>query len=162
MDKSILLNPAPFCFYVNLLSVLITVLSNACLCKVGWGHNLLGLHLHKLAELVWCFVFKRTERKRHWYQKHYSQFPACVYWGQSEWFIPLYTRTGHLLRYAFLVPVWTPNWVLNCPNFSQHSFSKVLERILKDFCPYWRDIITQTIQICRLHIYDANLWFHYM
>lgn len=32
--------------------------------------------------------------------------------------------------------------------------------LLRDFGPYWRDSVTQLLQICKLHVYDANLPFH--
>ncbi len=43
-----------------------------------------------------------------------------------------------------------------------HRFNKVLETFPRDFGPYWHDSITQLLQICRLHIHDANLSFHHI
>ncbi len=71
-------------------------------------------------------------------------------------YIYIYTLTGHFIRYTLLVPGWTPFCLQNCLNSSWHRFNKVLETFLRDFGPYWPDSITQLLQICRLHIHDAN------
>ncbi len=55
------------------------------------------------------------------------------------------------------MPGWTPFYLQNCLNSSCHRFNKVLETFLRDFGPYCHDSITQLLQICRLHIHDANL-----
>ncbi|AWO96124.1 Kinesin-like protein, partial [Scophthalmus maximus] len=68
----------------------------------------------------------------------------------------------HFIRYTLLVKVWTPFCLQNCLNSSWHTFNKVLETFLRDFGPYRHDSITQLLQICRLHIYDANLPFHHI
>ncbi len=73
-----------------------------------------------------------------------------------------HTLTGHFIRYTLLVPGWTPFCLQNCLNYSWHRFNKVLETLLRDFGPYWHDSITQLLQICRLHIHDANLPFHHI
>ncbi len=52
-----------------------------------------------------------------------------------------------------------PFCLQNCLNSSWHRFNKVLETFLRDFCPYWHDSIMQFLQICRLHIHEANLPF---
>ncbi len=74
----------------------------------------------------------------------------------------LYTLTGHFIRNILLVPVWTPFCLQNCLNSLWHRFNKVLETFLRDFDPYWHDSITQLLQICRLHIHDANFPFHHI
>ncbi len=74
----------------------------------------------------------------------------------------IYTLTGYFIRYPLLVPGWTPFCFQNCLNSSWHRFDKVLETFLRDFGPYWHDSITQLLQICRLHIHDANLPFHHI
>ncbi len=73
-----------------------------------------------------------------------------------------HTHTGHFIRYTLLVPGWTNFCLQNCLNSSWHRFNKVLEAFLRDFGPYWHDSITQLLQICRLHIHDANLPFHHI
>ncbi len=72
------------------------------------------------------------------------------------------TLAGHFIRYTLLVPGWTPFWLQNYLNSSWHRFNKVLETFLRDFGPYWHDSIKQLLQICRLHIHDANLPFHHI
>ncbi len=37
----------------------------------------------------------------------------------------------------------------------------MLETFIKDFGPYWHGSITQLLQICQLHIHDANLPFYH-
>jgi len=75
----------------------------------------------------------------------------------------VYTLTGHFITYTLLVRGLTPFCCLqNCLNYLWHRFSKVLETLLRDFGPYWHDSITQLLQICRLHIHDANLPFHHI
>ncbi len=69
----------------------------------------------------------------------------------------LNTLTGPFIRYTLLVPGWTLFCLQNCLNYSWHRFNKVLETFLRDFGPYWHDSITQLLQICQLHIHDANL-----
>ncbi len=69
------------------------------------------------------------------------------------------TLTG---LFILLVPGWTPFWLQNCLNSLWHRFNKVLETFLRDFGPYWHDSITHLLQICRLHIHDANLPFHHI
>ncbi len=76
--------------------------------------------------------------------------------------IYIYTLTGHFIRYTLLVPGWTPFCIQNCLHSSWHRFNKVLETFLRDFGPYWHDSITQFLQICQLHIHDANLPFHHI
>ncbi len=76
-------------------------------------------------------------------------------------YIYKYTLTGHFIRYTLLVPGWTAFCLQNF-NSSWHRFTKVLETFLRDFDPYWHDSITQLLQICRLHIHDANLPFHHI
>ncbi len=76
-------------------------------------------------------------------------------------YIYIYTLTGHFIRYTLLVPGWTPFSLQNCLNSLWHWFNMVLETFLRDFCPYWHDSITQLLQICWLHIHDANLPFHH-
>ncbi len=73
-----------------------------------------------------------------------------------------YTLTGQFIRYTLLVPGWTLFCLQNCFNSSWHRLNKVLETLLRDFGPYWHDSITQLLQICRLHIHDANLSFHHI
>ena len=77
-------------------------------------------------------------------------------------YIHIYKLTGHLIRYTLLVKAWNPFCLQNCLNSSRDTFNKVLETFLRDFGPYWHDSITQLLQICRLHIYDANLPFHHI
>ncbi len=72
--------------------------------------------------------------------------------------LPLSHTGTHFIRYTLLVPGWTPF----CLNSLWHRFNKVLETFLRDFGPYWHDSITQLLQICRLHIHDANLPFHHI
>ncbi len=72
------------------------------------------------------------------------------------------TLTGHFITYTLLVPGWTRFCLQNCLNSSWHRFKKVLETFLRDFGPYWYDSITQLLQICRLHIHDANLPFQHI
>ncbi len=68
------------------------------------------------------------------------------------------TLTGYFIRYTLLVPGWTgPLFPSELP-----WFNKVLETFLRDFGPYWHDSITQLLQICQLHIHDANLPFHHI
>ncbi len=73
-----------------------------------------------------------------------------------------YTLTGHFIRYTMLVLGWTPFCLQKCLNSSWHIFNKVLEIFLRDFGPYRHDSIMQLLQICRLHIHDANLPFHHI
>ncbi len=58
--------------------------------------------------------------------------------------------------------IWTPFCLQNCLNSSWHRFNKVLETFIRDFGPYWHDIITLFLKICRLHIHDENLPFHHI
>ncbi len=98
-----------------------------------------------------------------------SQF-ELNYW--NKWTFPrhsnllrctcTHTLTGNFIRYTLLVPGWTPLCLQNCLNSSWHRFNKVLETFFRDFGPYWHDSITQLLQICRLHIHDANLPFHHI
>ncbi len=83
-----------------------------------------------------------------------------LFW--NVWIPGKITLTGHFIRNTLLVPDWTPFCLQNCLNSSWHRFNKVLETFLRDFGPYWHDSITQLLQICRQHIYDANLPFHHI
>ncbi len=76
--------------------------------------------------------------------------------------IYIHTLTGHFIRYTLLVLGWTPFCLQNCLNSSWHRFNKVLETFLRDVGAYRHDIITQLLQICRLHIHDVNLPFHHI
>ncbi len=90
-------------------------------------------------------------------------FPTCVPFICYMYIcIYIYTLTGHFIRYTLLVPGWTPFCIQNCLHSLWHRFNKVLETFLRDFGPYWHDSITQFLQICRLHIHDANLPFHHI
>ncbi len=89
----------------------------------------------------------------------YTHIQIYIY---THTYIHTYTHTGHFIRYTLLVPGWTPFCFQNCLSSSWHRFNKVLETFLRDFGPYWHDSITQLLQICRLHIHDANLPFHYI
>ncbi len=73
-----------------------------------------------------------------------------------------HTLTGHFIRYTLLVLGWTLFFLQNCLNSPWNRFNKMLETFLRDFGPYWHDSITQLLQICRLHIHDANLPFHHI
>ncbi len=73
-----------------------------------------------------------------------------------------YTLTGHFIGYTLLLLGWTHFCLQNCLNSWWHRFNKVFETFLRDFGPYWHDSITQLLQICRLHIHDANLPFHHI
>ena len=64
-------------------------------------------------------------------------------------------------RYTLLGPGLDPFCLQNCLNSSWHRFNKALETFLRDF-PYFHESITQLLQICRLHIHDANLPFHHI
>ncbi len=104
-----------------------------------------------------------------WFNTRVSQF-ELNYW--NKWTFPwhsnllrctcTHTLTGNFIRYTLLVPGWTPFCHQNCLNSSWHRFNKVLETFFRDFGPYWHDSITQLLQICRLHIHDANLPFHHI
>ncbi len=72
-------------------------------------------------------------------------------------YIYIHTHSLATLLGTLLVPVWTPFCLQNFLNSSWHRINKVLETFLRDFGPYWHDSITQLLQICRLHIHDANL-----
>ena len=74
----------------------------------------------------------------------------------------LMSRKLHFIRYTLPIKVWTPFCLQNCFNYSRHTLNKVLETFLGDFAPCWHDSITQLLQICWLHIYDANLPFHHI
>lgn len=65
------------------------------------------------------------------------------------------------IRYILLDKVWTP-FGQNCTNTSWQTFNKVLETFLRDLVPFWHESITQLLQICRLHIYNANLPFYHI
>ncbi len=86
---------------------------------------------------------------------YYSLYPSIHLYT-------VYTLTGHFTRYILLVPGWTPFCLQNCFKSSWHRFNKVLEKFLRDFGPYWHDSIAQLLQICRLHIHNANLPFHHI
>ncbi len=88
-----------------------------------------------------------------------QQHRCCRFYGVTKY---IYTLTANFIRYTLLVPGWTPFCLQNCLNSSWHRFNKVMETFLRDFCMYWQDIITQLLQICRLHIYDVNLPFHHI
>ncbi len=75
---------------------------------------------------------------------------------------PKNTLTGHFIRYTFLVMGWSPFCLQNCLNYSWHRLNTVLKTFLRNVGPYWHDSITQLLQICRLHIHDANLPFHHI
>lgn len=51
---------------------------------------------------------------------------------------------------------WTHFCRHNCFNSLWHRFNKELEPFLRDCSPYWKDIITELLQICGLHVY---VWF---
>ncbi len=74
-------------------------------------------------------------------------------------YIYIHSLTGYFIRYTLLVLGWTPFCLQSCLNSSWHRFNKVLKTFLRDWGPYWHDSITQLLQICRLHIHDANLPF---
>ncbi len=86
---------------------------------------------------------------------------SCGEWQRDSWHI------YNLLYYVQLSSTGlgtriTHFCLQNCLNSSWHGFNKVLETFLRDFGPYWHDSITQLLQICRLHIHDANLPFHHI
>ncbi len=95
---------------------------------------------------------------------------ANILWFLSLWWMIKgiwadeweYTLTGHFIRYTLLLPGWTHVCLQNCLNSSWHRFNEVLKTFLRDFGPYWHYSITQLLQICRLHIHDANLPFHHI
>ncbi len=90
---------------------------------------------------------------KHSKEYKYSYIYICIH-------IP--TLTGHFIRFTLLVPGWTPFCLQNCLHSSWHRFNKVLETFLRDFGPYWHNSVMQLLQICRLHIHDANLPFHHI
>ncbi len=84
------------------------------------------------------------------------KWPTVLVWSEANPTEAVYSLTGHFIRYTSLEPGWTHFCLQNCLNSSWHRFNKVLETFLRDFGPYLHDSITQLLQICRLHIHDAN------
>ncbi len=136
-----------------------------CICKV-FIPNSLKVHLLSSSEGRKSFIFGTTVNgyitliSLHCLLKSQKfcmlpYFYACL-------ILHAYTLTDHFIRYTLLVPGWTPLCLQNCFNYSWHRFNKVLETFLRDFGPYWYDSITRLLQICRLHIHDANLPFHHI
>ncbi len=92
--------------------------------------------------------------------KYLQKCEGCTHFCEILCVYIYIKRTGHFIRYTLLVPGWTPFCLQNCLNSSWHGFNKMLETFLRDFGPYWHDSITQLLQICQLHIHDANLPFN--
>ncbi len=103
-----------------------------------------------------------NENKRQSRFHKISNVIKCIIYIYTYIHTHTHTLTDHFNRYTLLVPDWTHFCLQNCLNSLWHRLNKVLETFLRDFGPYWHDSITQLLQICRLHIHDANLPFHHI
>ncbi len=87
------------------------------------------------------------------------KWPTVLVWSEANPTEAVYSLTGHFIRYTSSAFIFC---LQNCLIYSWHRFNKVLQTFLRDFGPYLHDSITQLLQICRLHIHDANLPFHHI
>lgn len=68
------------------------------------------------------------------------------------WSYSLHIPTGRFIRHTLLVPDWPLFCLQKWLSSLWHKFIKV-QTIFRDFSPYWHDGITQSLQICWLHIH---------
>lgn len=106
---------------------------------------------------------QESPKCKYWFMDFCHVCPSYLLRSTMNYDLQFLNRTiqsDHCIRYALRWLDWMPFCLQNSLKSLWHRFNKVLETFIRDFGSYCHDSITELLQICQLHLNDANILFH--